>query len=500
MKTLITFGCTLLFLGCQGGNNQEGPKETTYNRFAYIVPQCYTKTKDDNIHNPCYSCHTKGVAPNYIDDSVLQSSYDFPQPAKINHWTNLFKSRDISNISDREIIDYVNRDNYKEIFENCYFNFDNEGFDRDKNNNYTGWRAFGYYPFLGTFWPTNGSMDDVLIRLDDKFRRDRDGNFSIEIYKINLAIVESLIKQQDTKIDLVDESKLKVDLDKNGKLEKTNVIKYDFNPLENRYMSYVGMAKGELLAPRLYPLKTEFLHTVRYIGVENSEIVFAKRLKELRYSKKIEWSNYTNLQNFALAVSKDKIENPDESERYLGSVKEGFVNSQGWLYKGLIEDKNGELRVQNEEEHLFCMGCHSKLGATTDSSFAFARKFDYDLFQNGWFHWTQKSLKNIKEPKDKLGEYEYSKYLKVNGAGDEFRENYEVIDRFFKNGELVNLEYLHQDISYLLYPSVKRALELNKLYREIVKEQSFIYGRDVTIKPNVHKEILEEDTGVKDIL
>ncbi len=57
----------------------------------------------------------------------------------------------------------------------CYFNFDDEGFDREYNGTYTGWRAFAYYPFLGTFWPTNGSTDDVLIRLSDSFRKKAGG-------------------------------------------------------------------------------------------------------------------------------------------------------------------------------------------------------------------------------------------------------------------------------------------------------------------------------------
>lgn len=52
------------------------------------------------------------------------------------------------------------------------------------------------------------------------------------------------------------------------------------------------------------------------------------------------------------------------------------------------------------------------------------------------------------------------------------------------------MEILKDDISYLLMPSSKRALKLNKAYRLVVKEQSYIYGRDVNIKPsnNVYKD------------
>ncbi|MEA1983430.1 MAG: hypothetical protein U9N39_07790, partial [Campylobacterota bacterium] len=61
------------------------------------------------------------------------------------------------------------------------------------------------------------------------------------------------------------------------------------------------------------------------------------------------------------------------------------------------------------------------------------------------------------------------------------------------------LDELHGDISKLILPSAKRALELNKAYRVIVEEQSYIYGRDAHVKPveNVHKELeIGEDTQV----
>jgi hypothetical protein len=132
------------------------------NEAAYIPPQCYTKTIDSQ---------------NRVYD--LQHSYAFPEYALTNHWTNLFKDRsqEIAAISDAEILAYIRTDNYKVLIEklsnndqwdgfvpDCYFNFDAEGFDRDTAGNYTGWRAFAYYPFPGTFWPANGSTDDVIIR------------------------------------------------------------------------------------------------------------------------------------------------------------------------------------------------------------------------------------------------------------------------------------------------------------------------------------------------
>jgi hypothetical protein len=139
------------------------------------------------------------------------------------------------------------------------------------------------------------------------------------------------------------------------------------------------------------------------------------------------------------------------------------------------------------------------VGATTDSTFVFARKLDYNHFQNGWYHWTQHGLQGLEEPKTKTGDYEYTRYLKQNHAGDEFRSNQEIIKRFFQpDGSLNSAEVnaLHIDISTLIFPSRERALTLNKAYRSIVREQSFIYGRDATITPalNVHKTVEDEQT------
>jgi hypothetical protein len=100
--------------------------------------------------------------------------------------------------------------------------------------------------------------------------------------------------------------------------------------------------------------------------------------------------------------------------------------------------------------------------------------------------------------------HEYSQYLEKNGAGDEFRANLEVIERFFnEDGSLKQdmLNKLHHDISLLLWPSPARALELNKAYRVIVQQQSFKQGRDATIIPleNVHRKVVQDQiTGIVD--
>jgi hypothetical protein len=83
-------------------------------------------------------------------------------------------------------------------------------------------------------------------------------------------------------------------------------------------------------------------------------------------------------------------------------------------------------------------------------------------------------MEGIAEPHLGDGRYEYELYLDANGS-------------------LISSEAqkIRTDVSYLLFPSAKRALELNKAYKVIVDEQSFIYGRDahVPVPENVRREV-----------
>ncbi len=464
-----------------------------YNATAFIPSQCYTKTIDSNNtkYNPCYTCHTEATEPNYFSDEDLQEEYSFPEYATKNRWTNLFKDRtkDVEKISDEQITQYIKQNNYKDennniiltkklhnipkkwdfnnngkwdgYFPDCNFNFDDKGYDRDNKNDITGWRAFGYYPFLGTFWPTNGSTDDVMIRLPKVFWKDKLGNVNLDIYNQNLEILEALIKQKK----------------------------------DNIPTSYVGLAatKGLQIASGLYPIGTEFLHSVRYIDNQNGSITISKRMKELRYAKKLYWANYSVHKDLSDEEVKENDDFPDRYSIYNGDIEQGLSNKRGWTYQGFIEDKKGDLRPQSYEETLFCMGCHASIGAITDSTFAFPRKFNDD--KNGWYDWSKKGLKGVFDKNN-----EYAKYLKNNNHANEHRTNMEVYDRFFKNGKLNDIEVnkIKKDISYLLFPSQERAIKLNKAYKVIVEEQSFIYGRDTHLKPikNVHKQ-LEENQPTK---
>jgi len=506
-------------------------------RGAYIPPMCYTKTKDTPrglVSNPCYSCHTKGKIPNYVNDAALQMAYSFPKEMMKNPYSNLFKdlSKKVAKIDNKSIMKYVRESNYfnakgeialaevlpktwKGYRPDCYYAFDEEGFDRDEEGKYTGWRAFRYYPFLGTFWPTNGSADDVLIRLDNCFRVDAHKRSSNKIYRLNLAIVEALVKQKEIVYDYtINENMYGVDVNADGKIAYANTI-------SPKIRSYVGLAKIYLkekkihLAPGLFPEGTEFLHSVRYLDWDEKqeEVQLSQRMKELRYAKKQGWKSYGQLKRVAYSELWE-AQSLDSSEAKLsifrGNYEEGLHNESGWVYQGFIEDKAGKLRPQTHEETLSCMGCHSYLGVTTDSSFSFVRKFEGDQKNKkmyGWHHWSQKGLSGIPELLvtylHEGRQYEYSFYLKQNHSGNEFKTNDEVQNKFFESNGRVKekmLDLLHKDISLLLEPSRSRILALNKAYKVLVEEQSYIYGKEVSIEmiDTVHKKIKEgQFTGIK---
>jgi len=521
--------------------NLERDNNISYNKIintrgSYITSMCYTQTTDtstNHVFNPCYSCHTKGKIPNYYNDTNLQKEYNFPAEVMKNPFTNLFKDRSnqVKAQTDESILGYVRASNYfsqegnitldlelpkewKGYRPDCYFNFDEEGFDQDNSANYTGWRAFRYYPFLGTFWPTNGSTDDVLIRLDTLFREDENNTFDKEVYRVNLAIVEALVKQKEIAFESeVDEKFYSVDLNADGILSTALTV-------SPRVTSYVGLAKLYLkeekvhLSQGLFPENTEFLHSVRYLDWDETkdQISVSARMKELRYAKKYTWKSYGEIQRAAESELWEALA-LDSSEAQIalfrGNYEEGLRNEIGWKYQGFIEDKTGSLRPQTHEETISCMGCHSHLGVTTDSTFAFARKFEgVHKGQNdyGWNHWGQKGLNSIKEPVVEYlnygKQYEYSFYLQNNHSGNEFRNNDEVQSKFFDDNGSVKqamIDALHEDVTLLLFPSKTRAMELNKGYKVMVEEQSYIYGRDANVKAmqNVYKEIKEGQlTGI----
>jgi hypothetical protein len=489
------------------------------NPTAYVPSQCYTKTEDTSgkVHNPCQTCHTYPRSPNYVRDADLQTEYAFPAPALENPWTNLFVDRraQIAATDHAEIRAYVRQDNYHDAqggialaktladppdawdvdgngrwdgyTPDVQFSFDDAGFDRRPDGALTGWRAFAYQPLPGTFWPTNGSTDDVLIRLPKAFRETVDGAPDLTIYKTNFAIIEALITRKDVVIPATDERAMGVDLDRDGVMGTATRVTFAFAPLDGITMHYAGRAgaEGAKLAAGLYPKGTEFVHTVRYIDPTPAGITMAARIKELRYMRKTDWITYAALEETALAELKEDNAFPDRTKQFFGTSETGIPNAFGWRLQGFIEDASGDLRPQSFEETVFCIGCHGTLGTNDDSTFAFARKLGKGAFRDGWYHWSQKSLVGTPELVRADGTGEYAHYLTSNGAGDEFRANAEVIEAWLEAGELTpaRAATLRNDIGALILPSSRRADALNAAYRLIVREQSFVNGRDATIAP-----------------
>jgi hypothetical protein len=84
-------------------------------------------------------------------------------------------------------------------------------------------------------------------------------------------------------------------------------------------------------------------------------------------------------------------------------------------------------------------------------------------------------------------------YFQRVGGGDEFRQNSEMIKRWFHDDGQVNTQAVEEvdSIYPLITPSKERALALNKAYKLIVAEQSYIFGRDAVLTPakNVLKQV-----------
>lgn len=476
----------------------------TVNFEAAVPPMCYTRTGGES--NPCWVCHTRGEGWNTLVDWDLQTEYSFSDQALTNHWSNLFVDRGpfIASVSDREILDYVRQDNYAPLRRalagrgdypgykpdlDLAAGFDQDGFARDGS----GWRAVRFQPFLGSFWPTNGSTDDVFVRLPPAFRTDARGVPDREIYRINLSILEAAIAGDGRAraIEPVDERAGGLDLDGDG------VLAPGVERIAGLPAHYVGGAARIEVRKGLYPQGVELLHSVRYLDPDAPGLM-ARRMKELRYSRKVQLLD-------AWAILNAYAEEHDDKEggflpTYRGSPTVGLLSDFGWQLQGFIEDAQGRLRLQTEEEHRFCMGCHSAVGVTVDHTFAFARKVP------GRDGWRVQDLRGLKDrPQRGHAEPEILTYFRRVRGADEFRANDEMMARFFPGGVLDEQAVRRaavggdRDLAWLLRPSRRRALDLDKAYLAIVREQSFTRGRDAVLAParNVHRRIENGSTELE---
>jgi hypothetical protein len=343
-------------------------------------------------------------------------------------------------------------------------------------------------------WPTNGSADDVMIRLPPTFRTTVEGRDSLAVYKANFAILEAslasnpLVPDAELRwpIEAIDELAANIDLDGDGELET------EVHELVGLPSHYAGAASKIRVRRALYPKGTEFLHSVRYVDPDHGASV---RMKELRYSRRIAELSDIALQAGYAREAEEKQEGA--LPQFAGSPLTGLRNRYGWLLQGFIEDRDGRLRVQTEEEQYFCMGCHSNLGVTADQSFAFPRKLP------GAAGWAYQDLRGTPEvPQVGHARGEVATYLDRALAGDEFRSNAEMLARWQNPDGSVNEAALAaaEDLAAVVMPSRERALELAKAYLLIVREQSFARGRDATVEPlaNVHRQIVDESTGLSE--
>jgi hypothetical protein len=485
------------------GQLPELPQPTEIsNPEAVVPPQCYTKTEGQ--FNPCYTCHQNhnDGRPNYMFDLNLQAAYSFSSLGETNHWQNLFVDRQqaIRAIRDRDIDRYVSQDNYSQLADRLHQSdwqgfipdlknlaakreaFDERGFAKDGS----GWVAFNYKPLPSTFWHTNGSSDDVMIRLPPRFRQDEQGQPSQLIYALNLALLEMMIKNRDEiSIFPTDERQVDLDLNGDGRMNSTPV-----STLKVR-SHYLGGASQEPTQRYLYPADTEFLHSVRYLKVQHDEVGMANRMKELRYMKKHSMVSPANLRSRYTNERLEKLDGQLPAYVWLG--ERGYDNGFGWQIQGFIEGRNGHLRPQTREENLFCMGCHSTVGATIDQTFAFARKMDGEL---GWGYidlteqWDAPRRRPDQDTAEPMGEI--AQYLTRVGGGDEFRENAEMRTRFFTTSGTLKKDALKgKTVAELITPSPSRARQLNKAYFTIVRTQSFVFGRDANLRPvdNVYRQV-----------
>jgi len=357
------------------------------NPTAYIPPQCYAQTVErGRTHNGCFACHQTPRAPNFTDDAAVQTTLSFARAATENRWANALKPVPPAAISDAALLAWVRRSNYLDdggapraigavagFTPDCRFRFDARGFDRAPDGALTGWRAYRSTPFPGMFWPTNGSAGDVMIRLPAAFRTDESGRATEIVYSTNLAILEAMLRRADVALDQpVDERALGVDLEGDGQLAMARWVSFAWPA---RTLPWVGAARSERPpVAGLFPLGTEFLHSLRYFDVVDGKVRMAARMKELRYLRKVRYSTYAELEAAAEAEAREKQKRPDATRKLLGDASRGLATGNGWVIGGFIEDATGALRPQTVEETAYCVGCHGGVGATADATFSFARK------------------------------------------------------------------------------------------------------------------------------
>lgn len=387
------------------------PYKPSFNEEPNIPPQCWIET-GYGTQNACKYCHTDYLSSvrhgNAFPIGYQQILYSFPTPG-LNRilWRNIIYPGEIDErlkaegiaIPDVEDIAYVRMDNWRPAFDRARGNgntawinlsepespwvlfpalnpdhlypfaagnptsggthgyIDKEGFVRDENESYTGWRAINFFPYA-IFTPLTGSVSGIYIRLPEVFRTV-DGVPDIDTYKKNLELLERNIKNQSP---------------------------------ENA--SFFGDASGVPVKRGFYPVGTEFAHPLHYVdlaadgkaglrldavaGNDGYDYSFpgtrSKRVKEIRYMYK--WKE-VGLEDIAM-----ETEEEGGYAEIIGREGQGWVeNEGGWIIAAYIEDRQGNLRPQTTEELAQCIGCHANVGNTIDAVWSFQRKLPGE---KGW--------------------------------------------------------------------------------------------------------------------
>jgi hypothetical protein len=255
---------------------------------------------------------------------------------------------------------------------------DKQGFVKDRQNKYTGWRAVNFFPYA-IFTPLTGSVSGIYLRLPEKFMTS-DGSVDIEMYQKNLDLLEKVVKN---------------------------------DPVERE--TYYGDASAVKVDGGFYPVGTEFAHPLHYVDLnadgetgtnldglnKNQSVDYefpgtrSKRVKEIRWMYK--WKQVT-------VDDIGEVEDDSEYGRVIGKEWQGWIeNKAGWILAAYIEDRTGHLRPQTTEELLQCLGCHSSVGNTIDAVWSFQRKLPQDM---GWQEMNYGQYKKSRPDRTRLNDYQ----------------------------------------------------------------------------------------------
>jgi len=529
------------------------------NPYANVPAQCYIETSD-GTQNACLFCHSNAPARAKLGSTLAQAGFDpyignlqleyafgavnkFTVSPNINPWENTVTPHKLDdafaklsiNENSWDMQSYIKSDNWQEAYNkkggdtkvsNSGIKDDpfrlfpalnpsslpaqDDGFVRTKEKDEaifsdtkglnTGWRAINFMPY-GIFTPHAGSVSGVYVRLDSKFMQDKDGKYSLDIYKTNLELLEQAIQDR----------------------------------IKNGTTHYTGKASDEPLHRGLYPLKTEFAHPLHYVDVDSDGKsskfpgTRASHVKEIRYMYK--WKMHSPYEIFV---------KEEDAPLYYNEKETWMDNGAGWWMSGFIEDASGKLRPQAPEELMQCIGCHSSnyhyepsqftsgTGNTIDTVWSFSRKFAGDA---GWKEMDYLDYKrdlNVKsnetsgeahrgDPINKnanIGEFRkflnhvvgaslygdmpksMESYLqtaitKTNGYANDFPsiklESVEQLQSIQKQRLKLTREYTNKKDyltaegfiqAPLLYPTLDESLATAKGYRKVVATQRYTKGKD----------------------